>query len=54
MAVSSLLYGAKTWLSSGRVQAAEMRFLRGAKGCTKLDRILNDDIRNDPILNKKI
>jgi hypothetical protein len=30
-----------------RVQAAEMRFLRSVKGCTRLDKIRNEDVRKE-------
>jgi hypothetical protein len=30
-----------------RVQAAEMKYLRTVKGCTRLDQIRNEDIRNE-------
>jgi hypothetical protein len=29
------------------IQEAEMKYLRTAKGCTRLDQIRNEDIRND-------
>ena len=51
MAVPMLLYGSETWVESkaekSRIQAAEMRFLRRVKGCTRLDRFRNDDIRRE-------
>jgi hypothetical protein len=31
----------------GRIQAAEMLFLRAVKGCTRQGRHLNEDIRNE-------
>jgi hypothetical protein len=46
MAVTLLLYGSETstlrtrdW---DRIQAAEMKYLRTVKGCTRLDQIRND------------
>lgn len=30
-----------------RVESAEVRFFRSVKGCTRLDKILNQDIRSD-------
>jgi hypothetical protein len=30
-----------------KIQSAEMRFLRSAKGCTRLDTIRNEDIRKE-------
>jgi hypothetical protein len=30
-----------------KLQAAKMRFLRSVKGCTRLDKIRNEDIRNE-------
>jgi hypothetical protein len=51
MAVPVLLYGSETstprkrnW---NRIQAAEMKYLRTVKWCTRLDQIRNEDIRND-------
>jgi hypothetical protein len=32
---------------TGTVQAAEMSFLRAVKGCTRHDRLRNEDIRNE-------
>jgi hypothetical protein len=42
---------------TGTIQAAEMKYLRTVKGCTRLDQIRNDDIRNElsiSPLSKKI
>jgi hypothetical protein len=30
-----------------RIQAAEMKYLRTVKGCTRVDQIRNEDIRNE-------
>jgi hypothetical protein len=49
MAVPILSYGSESWVTSkkdkDKIQAAEMRFLRRVKGCTRVDRIRNVDIR---------
>jgi hypothetical protein len=49
MAVPVLSYGSESWVTSkkdkDKIQAAEMRFLRRVKGCTRTDRIRNVDIR---------
>jgi hypothetical protein len=51
MAVSVLLYESKTWTPRkrdwNRIQAAEMKYLRTVKGCTTLDQIRNEDVRNE-------
>ena len=51
IAVPTLLYGSETWITTkkeeSRIQAQEMKFLRRVKGCTKLDRIRNTDIRTE-------
>lgn len=51
MAVPSLLFGSETWTmtaaDSKKLQAAEMKFLRSVKGCTILDKIRNDKIREE-------
>jgi hypothetical protein len=43
MAVRTLLYGSECWTMRKRdtqkIQAAEMRFLRSVKGCTRLDKL---------------
>lgn len=48
---SVLLYGSESWTLSKRmaskVQAIEMKFLRGVKGITKRDKIRNSKIRED-------
>jgi hypothetical protein len=47
----TLLYGSETWVTTkwdeSRIEAAEMRFLRAIKGCSHLDRVQNEDIRNE-------
>ena len=44
----SLLYGSETWVTTTRdmtrLEAAEMRFLRCVKGCTRLDKIRSEVI----------
>jgi hypothetical protein len=51
MAVPVLLYGIETWTSRkrdwNRIQASEMKYLRTVKGCTRLEGIRNEDIRNE-------
>jgi hypothetical protein len=51
MAVPVLLQGSETWTLRkrywNRIQAAEMKYLRIVKGCTRLDQIRNEDIRNE-------
>jgi hypothetical protein len=50
MAVPVLLYGSETRTQRKRdwniSQAADMKYLRTVKGCTRLDQIRNEDIRN--------
>ena len=58
--IPTLLYGCETWAPTkkqiNRIQTAEMKFLRQVKGCTILDKIKKDDIRNElkvePLYNK--
>jgi hypothetical protein len=50
MAVPTLLYGSECWTmrrGMQKLQAAEMRFLRSVKGCIRLDKIGNEDIRKE-------
>jgi hypothetical protein len=51
MAVPVRLYGSETWAPRKsdwtRIQAAEIKYLRKVKGCTRLDQIRNEDIRNE-------
>jgi hypothetical protein len=51
MAVPVLLYGSEIWTPRkrdwSRIQAAEMKYLRTVKGCTRLDQIRNKYIRNE-------
>jgi hypothetical protein len=48
---SELEYGSETRTQRkrdwNRIQAAEMKHLRTVKGCTRLDQIRNEDIRNE-------
>jgi hypothetical protein len=57
MAVPVILYGSETWTPRkrdwNRIQAAEMKYLRTVKRCTRLDQIRNEDIRNDLGIAKK-
>jgi hypothetical protein len=61
MAIPVLLYGCETWTLRktdwNRIQAAEMKYLRTLKGCSKIDQLRNEDIRNElgiPPLYEKI
>jgi hypothetical protein len=49
VAAMMLMFGSETWVHSQKevnnIQTAEMRFLRKVKGCTRSDRIINEDIR---------
>jgi hypothetical protein len=51
MAIPVLLYGCKTWTLKNRdwnrIQAAEIKYFRIVKGCTKIDQLRNGDIRNE-------
>jgi hypothetical protein len=51
MAVPVPLYGSETWTLRqrdwNRIQAAETKYIRTVKGCTRLDQIRNEDIRNE-------
>jgi hypothetical protein len=51
MAVPVLLYGSETWTPRkrdwNRIQEAEMKYLRTLKGCTRLDQMRNEDMRNE-------
>ena len=51
MAVPTITYGSEVWVTSKkqeqRIQTQEMKFLRRVKGCTRLDRIRNEDIRRE-------
>jgi hypothetical protein len=51
MAVPVLSYVSETWTPRkrdwNRIQAAEMKYLRAVKGCTRSDQIRNRDIRNE-------
>jgi hypothetical protein len=61
MAVPVLLCGSETWTPRkkdwNRIQAAELKYLRTIKGCTKLGHIRNEDVRNEldnSLLGEKI
>jgi hypothetical protein len=47
----SLFYGSETWVTTKRdmtrLEAAEMCFLRSVTGYTSLDKIRNEDIRQE-------
>lgn len=51
MATPVLMFGSESWVvrerDKGKIQTAEMRFLRGVKGCTKRDHLRNEDIRGE-------
>ena len=51
MAVPLLLYGCESWVLRSaqlrKVEAAEMRFLRGMRGCSLRDHIRSSDIRRE-------
>jgi hypothetical protein len=51
MAVPVLSYDSGTWTPRktdwNRIQEAEMKYLKTVKGCTRLDQIRNEDIRNE-------
>jgi hypothetical protein len=51
MAVTVLLHGSETWTPRKRdwnkIQAAEIKYLRRVRRCTRLDQIRNEDIRNE-------
>lgn len=48
IATPMLLYGSEMWVTNQkqlcRIQPSEMRFLRSVKGCTRQDRLYNEDI----------
>jgi hypothetical protein len=48
MAVSVLLYGSETWILKkrgwNRIQAAEFKYLRIVKRCSRTDQLRNEDI----------
>jgi hypothetical protein len=61
MAIPVLLYGYVTWTLKKTdwniIQAADIKYLRTVKGCTKIDQLRNEDIRNElgiPPLYEKI
>jgi hypothetical protein len=60
MAIPVLLYGYETWTLQktdwNRIQAAEIKYLKTVKDCTKIYQLRNEDIRNElgtPIYMKK-
>lgn len=54
MALPMLLYGSKKWVTTKwderRTEAAEMRFLRAVRECSRLDRLRSEDIRKELII----
>lgn len=51
IAVPSLLYGSENWVlrqkEINNIQSSEMKFLRAVKGCTRLEHIRNESIREE-------
>ena len=50
VATPTLIYGSETWVNTQdrtRLEAAEMRFLRSAKGYTRLDKIRSEVLRKE-------
>jgi hypothetical protein len=51
MAIPVLLYGYVTWTLKkrdwNRIQAAEIKYLRTVKCCTKIDQLRNEDIQKE-------
>ncbi|KAK7788325.1 hypothetical protein R5R35_014440 [Gryllus longicercus] len=51
MAVPTLLYGCESWVLTQKtlttIQSSEMKFLRRINGCTREDRIRNEEIRKE-------
>jgi hypothetical protein len=51
MAIPVLLYGRETWTlkkrDRNRIQAAEIKYLRTVSGCTNIDQLRKEDIRNE-------
>jgi hypothetical protein len=51
LAVLTLLYGKENWIlrkrDESRIQSDEITFLRSVKGCSRSERITNDDIREE-------
>jgi hypothetical protein len=52
VAIPTQLYGSETWVTAKRgmtgLEAAEMRFLRSVKGCTRLDKVRREVMRKEP------
>jgi hypothetical protein len=60
MAIPSLLYGSEGWILRSKdkssIQSAEIKFLCAVKGCTRLDHIRNEKIRElgvKPVLTQR-
>jgi hypothetical protein len=51
MAIPVLSYGCQIWMVMkrgwNRIQAAEIKYLRTVKGCTKIHQLRNEEIRNE-------
>jgi hypothetical protein len=51
IALPALLYGSEVWITNKKQQnlitAVEMRLLRFVKGCSRIDRLQNEFIRNE-------
>lgn len=51
VAVRALLYGCENWVPSREVKwslySAEMKFIWKFKGCVRLNKLWNEDIRQD-------
>jgi hypothetical protein len=51
VAVSTLLYGSEVWITNQKQQnliiAVEMKYLASVKGCSRIDRFRNEDVRNE-------
>lgn len=51
MAVPTVLYGSECWVPKKnelrQIESSEMKFLRSVKGCTRLDKLRNTQIRDE-------